>query len=106
MAYIRQVPHRPKRENKELNNKEMQQYRSENQKLRRENARLRRQINKLSTDELTESTEEVETLAAVESANIVKSDACPYCGFDNFLEFPTPTKIILVCRECKWRKAS
>lgn len=97
-----QVQHRPRRESKEVEVKtENQQLRSDAQKLRRENARLRRELQKRLPQELETQVEP----ALSEAPVTVPGPGCPECGSVDMKSFKGPTKTLIICANCKWRKA-
>lgn len=100
------VQHRQRSESREVELKtELQQLRSQNQRLRRENARLRRDNDKLRSN-IESFSDDSEAESPPEPAPPPKKvEGCPSgCGVE-LRRVPTPTRTVLVCPECHWRKA-
>lgn len=84
----------------EIRAKEFEQVRADNRKLKKENSRLRREIEKYYSFYVNNEVEE----KTQESVSI-KSQECPVCKSNNLSTVNLGIKILLVCKDCKWRKA-
>lgn len=101
---IRGARHKNVRETNEIKQAELQELRKENQKLKRENARLRKDLHKIEVN-LSDKEDEVEEVESIgKKENVPMSNECPECRVAGLTVVQLGAKVLLVCKQCKYRK--
>lgn len=99
----RKVQHRQRREAQEVR-AELQHLRHENQRLKRETKRLRGYVQKLLAQLNAFGDEEMTAMDVFEPKKVEKQEVCAECGHTELKRIQTPTKVLVICPECKHRR--
>lgn len=100
----RKVQNKPKRESKDVKASEYHELRGQVNKLRKQNAKLKRELERRANYIVDD--EDVPSLAETEvvEPKTNSSDGCPQCGSTNLTNIDLGAIILMVCKDCKYRK--